>query len=96
MDASRVAIDALAAARQRRIEAYVPAYQGYVTFKRLVRDVCGPSSPEYRRLHPRGEGTKQLDPDQIEAEEQAPDSGVMPASKAAPAAPSDSSPAKVA
>jgi hypothetical protein len=91
------ATNALAAARQRRTEAYEPAYRGYVAFKRLVREVCGPSSPEYRRLHPRASVAKQIDPAEVEAaDEEAPDSGVMPASKGTSAPPSDSSPVKVA
>jgi hypothetical protein len=72
---------ALAGARLARMEAYGPAYQQYVAFKHVVRDILGASSVQYRRLHPRRAVPAYADPD----EEAAPDSGVMPANEGAPA-----------
>src|SRR5262249_44765574 len=76
---------ALARARRRRRNAYGPAYTGYMAFKHVVRNMLGPSSPEYRLLHQRA-GSEGVEPDeQAEpADEEAPDSGVMPASKGTP------------
>jgi hypothetical protein len=71
---------ALAAARQQRVNAYGPAYDRYMAFKHVVRDVLGTSSVQYRRLHPRAAVPKEIEP----AEEAAPESGVMPSTKAAP------------
>ena len=106
LNESLAATHGLRAARLQRSEAYVPAYQGYLAFKNLVRVVLGPSSPEYRRLHPRAAGTSEIDPEEIDseevdpaelepAEEAAPDSGVMPASNGTPAL-AGGSPVKVA
>jgi len=41
----------LSAARQARAQAYGPAYDEYLSFKRVVRMACGPRSREYHRIH---------------------------------------------
>jgi hypothetical protein len=90
MTESDEARNALAKARQQRADAYGPAYTGYLAFKRVVRDVLGPSSRQYRKLHPRKSASQELETDEEvvpdnPVEEAAPDSGVMPASNGAPA-----------
>jgi hypothetical protein len=53
----REAIDAskdAAAASQARAAAYGPACEKFYAFKRLVRDLFGASSKQYRRIHLRG------------------------------------------
>jgi len=42
---------ALAEARAARAEAYGLAYDEYLSFKRVVRAACGPTSREYHRIH---------------------------------------------
>ncbi|TKD04480.1 hypothetical protein [Polyangium fumosum] len=42
---------ALANAKTTRATAYGPAYEKYLSFKRVVREVHGPSSKEYKRIH---------------------------------------------
>ncbi|MDI1480049.1 hypothetical protein [Polyangium sp. y55x31] len=42
---------ALANAKHARATAYGPAYEKYLSFKRVVREVHGPSSKEYKRIH---------------------------------------------
>jgi hypothetical protein len=81
------ATHALETARLQRLAAYGPAYKGYLTFKRVVRNTLGSSSCAYRRLHPRKTAsTEPAEPAETDAEDQAPDSTVQPTSKA-PAAP---------
>lgn len=50
----------LSTAINDRAKAFGPAYEAFIPFKRVVRDACGPSSKQYRRLHMRaakkGEG----------------------------------------
>jgi hypothetical protein len=46
----------LAGAKQARAAAYGPAYEKYLAFKRVVRDVHGPASKEYKRIHLRASG----------------------------------------
>ena len=53
---------AFAAARTARMQAYGPAYEQYTAFKRVVRDACGPSSVEYRRIHLRSAAGDPEDP----------------------------------
>lgn len=45
--ASTARTEALAA----RARAYGPAHEAYLAFKRVVRDVFGPASSDYRRIH---------------------------------------------
>jgi hypothetical protein len=85
LNASIAAKHALDTARQERLDAYAPAYNGYLAFKRVVRDLLGSSSIAYRQLHPRAVASEPAEP----AEEAAPDSGVMPASKGTPLAVSE-------
>lgn len=50
------AIDAdasLAVARNARMEAYAPARDAFLSFKRVVRTACGSKSREYHRIHVR-------------------------------------------
>jgi hypothetical protein len=44
---------ALAEAREERAEAYGPAYERYLRFKRVVRDGLGAKSKQYKRIHVR-------------------------------------------
>jgi hypothetical protein len=91
------ATHALETARLQRLAAYGPAYRGYLTFKRVVRNTLGPSSWAYRRLHPRKAGATEAEHDDDElGEEAAPDSGVIPASKGTPAPAGDPAPVKIA
>jgi hypothetical protein len=47
-----IQVDAsLAAARRARAQAFGPAHEAYLSFKRLVRAACGPTSRDYRRIH---------------------------------------------
>jgi hypothetical protein len=85
LNGSIAAKHALETARQARVNAYLPAYHGYLAFKRVVRNLLGPSSIAYRQLHPRAVASEATEP----AEEAAPDSGVMPASKGTPLAVSE-------
>jgi hypothetical protein len=41
----------LAKAREERASAYEPAYDGYIAFKRVVRDALGSKSKQYKRIH---------------------------------------------
>ncbi|MRG97339.1 hypothetical protein [Polyangium spumosum] len=41
----------LANAKTARATAYGPAYEKYLSFKRVVREVHGPASKEYKRIH---------------------------------------------
>lgn len=41
----------LSKAKNRRAQAFGPAYERFVDFKDVVRQVYGPSSREYRRIH---------------------------------------------
>jgi len=50
------------AARAERAKLYGPAWEGYLSFKRIVRAALGPASKEYRRIHIRGTGTIEDDP----------------------------------
>jgi hypothetical protein len=43
----------LGQAREARATAYGPAYEGYLKYKRVVRDARGSKSKEYRRIHVR-------------------------------------------
>jgi hypothetical protein len=45
---------ALAAAGELRAQAYGPAYERYLRFKRVVRDALGAKSKQYKRIHVRG------------------------------------------
>jgi hypothetical protein len=85
LKASIAASDALEKARNRRRAAYFPAYAGYLTFKRIVRELLGASSRAYRRLTLRTMESNDEPIEPAEAEDEAPDSAVQPASKAAPA-----------
>jgi len=42
---------ALSKARGLRAEAFEPAYQSFLSWKRVVRDALGPRSKQYQRLH---------------------------------------------
>jgi hypothetical protein len=44
----------LAEAGDRRAQAYGPAYERYLRFKRVVRDELGAKSKQYKRIHLRG------------------------------------------
>ena len=92
------ATHALETARLQRLAAYGPAYKAYLLFKRVVRNTLGASSQAYRRLHPRKRGSTETEPDALgeEAEQAAPDSGVIPASNPAPAAAGEPSAVKIA
>lgn len=46
----------LGSTKQARAAAYGPAYEKYLSFKRVVREVHGPASKEYKRIHLRGSG----------------------------------------
>jgi len=53
----------VAAARKARAEAYGVAYDQYLSFKRVVRSACGPTSREYHRIHLRSvDGTEPEEP----------------------------------
>jgi len=53
----------LSAARSARSAAYGPAYDAYLSFKRVVRAACGPKSREYHRIHVRSvDGTEPEEP----------------------------------
>jgi hypothetical protein len=47
---------ALSKAREDRASAYDPAYDGYLAFKRVVRDALGSKSKQYKRIHLRDTG----------------------------------------
>lgn len=51
MNESIAANKGLGAAREARAAAYGPAYEKYLAFKRVVREVHGPASKEYKRIH---------------------------------------------
>jgi hypothetical protein len=44
----------LSEARDTRAQAYGPAYERYLRFKRVVRDALGATSKQYKRIHVRG------------------------------------------
>ena len=46
----------MAAARDERAQAYGLAYERYLAFKRVVREVCGSTSKQYKRIHLRMAG----------------------------------------
>jgi len=52
----------LEAARNERAEAFGPAYEAFIRFKRVVRDALGSASKAYRSIHVRS-------PTAVEAEE---------------------------
>jgi hypothetical protein len=79
----------------QRLAAYGPAYKGYLAFKRVVRHTLGSSSWAYRCLHPGKAGSTDIELDEP-AEEAAPDSGVMPASKGTPVPAGELSAVKIA
>ena len=63
----------LSTAKQTRATLYPEAYEKFLSFKQVVKDTLGASSPEYRRLKvPVRRGKK----DEAEADEKAPTSGV--------------------
>jgi len=83
LKAAIAASSALEKARNQRNAAYFPAYDSYLAFKSIVRDMLGSSSRAYRRLSLRTAGSKDAEPvEPAEAEDAAPDSAVQPASKA--------------
>jgi hypothetical protein len=86
LKATIAASDALEKARNQRRAACLPAYDGYLAFKRIVRDMLGSSSRAYRRLTLRtaGAASEPVEPADIEAGDEAPDSAVLPASKGTP------------
>jgi len=43
-------------ARGERAQAYGPAYEAWLGWKRVVRDALGSTSPQYRRIHVRSSG----------------------------------------
>jgi hypothetical protein len=90
LNESIAAGSALAAARKERVIAFGACYKAFLSFKRVVRDTLGASSIQYRRLHPRS-AAKAMELDEDEA---APDSGVMPASSGTLAQANGSSQAK--
>jgi hypothetical protein len=51
LNASIAANKALNKAQMARSQAYGPAYESYLAFKRVVRDALGPGSKQYRRIH---------------------------------------------
>ncbi|MCU0689902.1 MAG: hypothetical protein MUF54_00740 [Polyangiaceae bacterium] len=51
----------LTAARRARAQAFGPAYEAYLSFKRVVRAACGSVSREYRRIHMRSTESEELD-----------------------------------
>ena len=51
LNESIAANKALNKAQMARAQAYGPAYEKYLRFKRVVRDALGPSSKQYRRIH---------------------------------------------
>jgi hypothetical protein len=56
---------ALSAAREARAAAYGPAYEGYLRFKRVVRDALGPKSRYYQRIHLRSPSVTDLAPETL-------------------------------
>jgi len=72
---STAASKALIKARQERAASYAPAYDKYLSFKRVVRNAMGSSSPQHMRLRLRA---KPSQASEVQAEETAPDSGVLP------------------
>ena len=62
---------ALAEARDARAQAYGPAYERYLRFKRVVRDALGATSKQYKRIHVRG-------PNAADDEEPAPPQPLAP------------------
>jgi hypothetical protein len=66
----------LASARAARAQAYGPAYQQYLAFKNVVREVYGSHSRQYRRIHLRTAASAD-----VEAEE--PPASPAPAEKPA-------------
>jgi hypothetical protein len=51
LNESIAANKALNKAQMARAQAYGPAYESYLSFKRVVRDALGPGSKQYRRIH---------------------------------------------
>jgi hypothetical protein len=70
---------ALAEARQERANAQKPAHEGLVAFRRVVRDTLGASSLQYRQLRVPSRPMPMVDAE--EAEEAAPESGVVPSTE---------------
>jgi hypothetical protein len=53
----------LSKARENRAEAYGPAYEKYLAFKKVVRKAYGQSSKEYQRIHLRGQNAQAAEDD---------------------------------
>jgi hypothetical protein len=51
MEEAVAANKTLSKARETRASAYGPAYDGYIAFKRVVRDALGSKSKQYKRIH---------------------------------------------
>jgi hypothetical protein len=62
-DADGAATD-LAKARTARAKAYGPAYVQYMAFKKVVREIHGEHSREYRRIHLRSTPSAELESDE--------------------------------
>lgn len=71
----------LAAARQARAAAYGPAYEKYISFKRVVRAQYGASSLEYRRIHLRTTGGNETEEEETPQAENAEGTGDKPGEK---------------
>lgn len=54
LDQAIHAQNALQAARTERSRSFRPAWEAYMSFKRLVRDTLGAKSRQYHRIHLRG------------------------------------------
>jgi hypothetical protein len=76
LNESITANKALNKAKMARAQAYGPAYESYLSFKRVVRDALGPGSKQYRRLHLRASSGP--------VEDDAPASDSAPADSPAP------------
>jgi hypothetical protein len=89
---------ALWIAQRDRADAFGPAYEAFLSFKRAVRADLGASSPHYRRLRTYTAPSPVEEAEQVEqAEEAAPDSAVVPSAKGGSAAATgEPTPVKVA
>lgn len=79
---------ALVTAQGERAAAYQDAYDKYLRFKQVVQDSLGASSPQYRRLKVRAKPK----PHEEDAEEAAPESGVVRAGNEAQPVKTDETP----
>lgn len=57
LDEAITANKAFCKARDDRATTYGPAWERYLSFKRVVRDAYGPTSKQYKRIHIRSAGS---------------------------------------